>query len=320
MATLTRKLMKLLICDFDETITVKDTISPLARLAYLVKPQFRPAWKHFEETYMDGYNRLQPKFAAKRSLPLFRQRDPVITTDNYRDIFASEIEYQQQCREIELNSIREMEQKGLFKGVTTSSVKEYVSSRFGQMQNQIIRPGFKNCVTSALNNYGFELRVISINWSRELIEAAIPEGLIHGDDIRCNDLLVEGGVYTGEFSKCLLTGCDKEVVLSSMVSEVSAAGSEYWYIGDSETDLLAILHPDVNGVVLLDPRENESKFFKLTTSILGLDRHTMETFAHDDSTSYIQIATKQGNHGRTTCYIAKTWVAIELLLEQPSPI
>lgn len=315
--TLAKPIMKLLICDFDETITLRDTIFPLAQLAYLEKPQFKPVWKHFEETYMEGYTKLQQRFATGRSLPLLKPKHDVITVSNYREIFASELQYQRQCREIELNSIHEMERKSLFRDVTTDAVVEYARTNFNHSVETILRPEFSHCATSAVNCMGFELRAISINWSRELIEAVIPMGLIHPENIHCNDLLLKNDVYTGEFSKGLLTGSDKEALLSRMLDESNSGNADCWYVGDSETDLLAILHPGVNGVLLLDPEENESKFLKVTTKILGLAKSDMEDFAGDKAVGHLKFTSKQAHNGKdTACYIAKTWADVETLLKQ----
>ncbi|CAI4927200.1 CRE_HP_G0020940.mRNA.1.CDS.1 [Saccharomyces cerevisiae] len=41
---------------------------------------------------------------------------------------------------------------------------------------------------------------------------------------------------------------------------------------DSETDLLSILHPSTNGVLLINPQENPSKFIKLPKRLLVSQR------------------------------------------------
>ncbi|CAB4252770.1 similar to Saccharomyces cerevisiae YCR015C Putative protein of unknown function [Maudiozyma barnettii] len=314
----------ILICDFDETISNKDTISTFARLAYHVKPTASPNWSHFETTYMNGYNHLQPKYVQKRSLPLLAKlgTNDRITMDNYNVLFGSEIEYQRLCRNIELNSIQEIEKYNLFKGVSTRDVSTYVHSLFNGSVDSIVRKGFIECL-GTLNIDVHDLFVISINWSRELIQDAISQQYISSSNIYCNDLLLDQNkeskcVYTGNFSKSLLTGSDKIEVLNKLYEDNNGSNNaenynKFWYVGDSETDILCILEPQINGILLLDPQENEKKFLKLSIDVLGLDENTITNFMSDPQIRSLRFAEKQTGNGS---YLAKTWFDITTLIQQ----
>lgn len=300
----------ILICDFDETITIKDTINLLAKLAYRVKPELKPEWSHFETTYMNGYNELQPIYSRNRLLPLLSQiyRDHVkINDENFHGLFGSEIEYQKLCRNIEINSMIEMEKYHVFKGVTEHDVKEYINI----FDEPVIREGFFDCLKE-LNIQLNQLYILSINWSGEFIHNIISSTYLQSSSIYCNNLLVDTahGAYTGLFSKKLLTGSDKIQTLQK-ICQNNKKDDTIWYIGDSETDLLSILYPGINGILLLDPNENERKFNKITRNILGIESELLSKF-NIDETRYIKFIEKQNNMGS---YLVKNWADITTLLQ-----
>ncbi|SMN22180.1 similar to Saccharomyces cerevisiae YCR015C Putative protein of unknown function [Maudiozyma saulgeensis] len=316
----------ILICDFDETISIKDTISAFARLAYLVKPPTFPNWSHFETTYMEGYNRLQPKYSQNRTLPLLKNlgSNNRITEENYNVLFGLEIEYQKLCRNIELNSIQEMEKYDLFKGISLRDVSNYVGSLLNGEVNSIMRKGFTECLRTLKIDID-NLFVISINWSREFIQDTITKEYISSSNIYCNDLLLDQKedtkyVYRGDFSKSLLTGSDKIRVLNKLCDDKNENQknlNKFWYVGDSETDLLCILNPRVNGVLLLDPQEDKKKFLKLTMDILGLEIDIINNFMNDSDLRSLVLVEKQNGN---LSYLVKTWNDITTLIQQSNTL
>lgn len=196
-------LKHILICDFDETITRKDTISLLAKLPYK-RPTARelPPWTHFTQNYMKAYE-LYAK-PNTRCLPLipqdvlnFRHK---IMKSNYKDLFSEEFAYQKQARKVELASIEELEKYKLFQGITANNVKQYV----GSLQKEQIRPGFTEVWRNTDEQY-----VLSINWSREFIRDVLAEKelQVNEENIYCNNLLIsDDGSYTGMFDKGIMTG------------------------------------------------------------------------------------------------------------------
>lgn len=300
----------ILICDFDETITTKDTINLLAKLAYSVKPELKPEWSHFETTYMDGYNELQPIYLMKRSLPLLLQiymDHAKITDENFYQFFGPEIEYQKLCRNIEMNSMMEMEKYNVFKGITTQDVNQYINT----LEGSVIRNGFFDCLKE-LNIQLNQLYILSINWSQEFIHSIISRTYLRSSNIYCNSLLhdTSHGTYNGLFSKKLLTGSDKIHTLQEICRN-NGQDNTIWYIGDSETDLLSILYPGINGILLLNPNENEKKFNKITRNILGIELETLSKFKNEDI-RYIKFIEKDNN---MASYLVKNWAYVTTLIQ-----
>lgn len=297
----------ILICDFDETITVKDTIALLARLAYRVNPKLKPEWSHFETTYMDGYNELQHTYLMNRRLPLLSNIYTKITEGNFQDLFQSEIKYQKLCRNIELNSMKEMEKYNVFKGITSQDVTDYADT----LDEPVIRQGFLDCL-KILNIQLAQLYILSINWSREFIQSVISNTYVQSSNIYCNALLHDTThcTYNGLFSKQLLTGSDKIRTLQE-ICQCTGEDKTLWYIGDSETDLLSILYPGINGILLLDPKENESKFNKITKDILGIESETLSIFNNKDA-RYIKFIEKENG---MASYLVKNWTDVTTLIQ-----
>ncbi|KAG0655818.1 hypothetical protein C6P45_002893 [Maudiozyma exigua] len=300
----------ILICDFDETITVKDTIALLARLAYRVNPKLKPEWSHFEATYMNGYNELQHTYLMDRCLPLLSNiymNHTKITDGNFQDLFQCEIKYQKLCRNIELNSMKEMEKYNVFKGITTQDVIDYVDT----LDELVIRQGFLNCLKVLDIQLG-QLYILSINWSREFIRNVISSSYVRSSNIYCNALLHDTTRcrYSGLFSKQLLTGSDKIHTLQE-ICQCTGEDKTIWYIGDSETDLLSILYPEINGILLLDPEENEKKFNKITKEILGIESETLSKFYIKD-TRYAKFIEKEND---MASYLVKTWTDVTTLIQ-----
>lgn len=301
-------LKHILICDFDETITRKDTISLLAKLPYK-RPTARelPPWTHFTQNYMKAYE-LYAK-PNTRCLPLipqdvlnFRHK---IMKSNYKDLFSEEFAYQKQARKVELASIEELEKYKLFQGITANSVKQYV----GSLQEEQIRPGFTEVWRNTDEQY-----VLSINWSREFIRDVLAEKelQVNEENIYCNKLLIsDDGSYTGMFDKGIMTGSDKVRVLECILDKIPEQPKKVWYIGDSETDLLSILHPKVNGVLLLNPSENLDKFIRITVDLLGLSRDQMMLFAEDTTWKKFALNFKEEGF----LILLKSWEDMQQCLE-----
>lgn len=296
-----RNLRNVIISDFDETITNRDTISILGELPYYCKPNLKPEWSHFASTYMQNYQKF--KFPRRR-LPLISPPNIDITSSNFNELFRDELNYQTDARRLEISSTNEMAKYQIFANVTFSDVLQFTTQKLEE-ERFTLRDGFKKFIRSQAKD---DFYIVSVNWSDEFIEASIGSEIISKDHIYCNRLLSVEGVYTGVFSNSLLTGVDKISAIDDIIAKKDTENIVYWYVGDSETDLLPILHPDVNGVLLLDPSENKRKFKKITQDILGLDRSQMESFAANSERSWLQCYEKNENR---FVFIAKSWSSLE---------
>ncbi|SCU91551.1 LAMI_0E06348g1_1 [Lachancea mirantina] len=300
----------ILISDFDETITTKDTISILGELPYRSK-QCEVPWSHFVETYLQGYRRYE---TTPRKLPLLGPDvlagEQPITTANYDQAFQAEIQYQNSLRPIELNSLAELERTEAFTDVTETDVLDLAAD-----QKQLIQEGFPTALPLC-----DEFHVLSVNWCTDFILAVIksstldPETLqkINPAQVYCNSLIRRGPHYTGLFEKTIVTGYDKLDKLNKLVNSFPP-NLTCWYVGDSESDLLSILHPKINGVLLLDPHTNEKKFRRIASDIMGLNQAVVTGIIQDATFEYRKFTCKQNGN---LLVFAKNWHAIARLLHQ----
>lgn len=209
--------MSVLVLDWDETITVKDTTALIARVAELHSPKSLP-FLYFTERYLLSYNEFGTRF-----------------TDTYGsiDTIEKEVAFQQQLKEVEMLSVKRLEDFEFFKGVKTT---EFVNAA----KEIEIRP---DCI-EFLREWQSPIYILSINWCKSMIEACLTAlGLEHVEVI-ANELGSENGITTGVFKKehNIRTGLDKEEALT--VIREKWGSSNIVYIGDSHGDILPILSAD----------------------------------------------------------------------------
>lgn len=302
----------ILLSDFDETITLKDTIGILASLPYRKKTKLKPEWSFFVDNYMQGWNNYHKQFPP-RVLPLINQIKKPLSLENFKSTLQQEFDYQAFCRKIELNSTNKLSEFGLFSNLNNDDIRLFANDQV-KSKTVVLREGFKELLRSKLIKPEF-VYIISVNWSKAFIYNIINEDVLKMENIFCNDLVMHHEQYSGMFSNNLLTGSDKivtlETILRSKTNTLGQKNNIFWYIGDSETDLLPILHPLVNGILLLNPKENIKKYNKITKVILGIDAMILEKFESHD----ISIVEIPGlKVGTNKLYITKSWKDISKLI------
>lgn len=209
--------LKLIVSDFDETVTVGDTIKYVAESAYLAKPQYKPSFDHFTQTYMKAYSEYTKDFGP-------------------RDSLVKEREFQTNLKKIEMISINEITSKGLFKDIPVDI--------FGKQANKVrLKPGFTDFLALAIDKK-IPIKILSINWLKVFIEAVLTlngfNPTEHNIEILVNDLVSVNGITTGDFDSTISirTGSDK---LDHIKKLNHLYNNQIMYIGDSSTDLLALL-------------------------------------------------------------------------------
>lgn len=302
----------IIISDFDETITEGDTISVLAKIRLLTdpNPDDDNKWSHFTDHYMEGWRKYHDN-SPSRKLPLLKCFDgEVISEGNYKTVLSSEFNYQEYLRVIESYSIDELTKKGYFFKIR-SLIPEFTEKCLvdGSIK---LREGFRGLLNK-INSTSSKFFIISVNWSTEFILNVLDDQNINESNVFCNALNTCHDEYDGSFSKQVMTGSDKIESLEKIIGLETQTGNNYkfWYIGDSETDLLSILHPNVNGILLLDPSENEKKFFKVARDILGVTEESVKVFLQDD-VSILPLPAKKSYNNQL--YLAKSWDAITNLM------
>ena len=299
-----------IISDFDETITKKDSILVFGQLPYYKDPEKFPKWTHYTGNYMQGWNKYIHQ-APLRDLPLLDcAPTETISNENYTRLFGKEIQYQDYLRRIELYSTNELSRLNHFTGIK-HLIPEYVNYCLNNKSVEI-RDGFQPFL-NRIYSHNDTFYVLSINWSNEFITEVINDERLITSNVFCNSLELKDSEYNGVFSNKLLTGSDKILCINHIIRNESKSINEckFWYIGDSETDLLSILHPSINGILLLNPSENMTKFGKIVKHTLGVDQYYINEFLQDN-VSIIKLPIKKSN--KNGVYLAKTWDSIENLL------
>ncbi|KAG7661256.1 uncharacterized protein J8A68_005252 [[Candida] subhashii] len=216
---------RLIISDWDETITVKDTIRLVAETAYIFKPDCTPSFDHFQKVYLDSYANYQDSFGK-------------------RDTLHREIEFLNGLRSVENSSIDSIVEHKIFQGLTPDQFKS-------QAPKIVLRPGFIDFLKTS-QKLEIPFVILSANWtSIIIIECLRLNGItVDNDKIKVitNELEFkqENGelVTTGEWDKkrVIRISQDKLRIVRELKKEEE---EELIYIGDSSNDLLPLLESDI---------------------------------------------------------------------------
>lgn len=212
--------MLVLVIDWDETATVKDTTSLVAEMAYLRK---RPTAAAVSFThYVDLYAVELARYAR--------------TAPN-RTSLASELEYQEGIAEVETYSILAIENDGIFRGLTPADLVAPASE-------VVLRQPFLEFVSELRDT---PLCILSVNWCRSLIKEVLDINEISAAGVYANDLEVVDGITTGYIVGGIHSGIDKARKLREIRAQYP--DKRLVYIGDSGTDIISIYEADV-GIML----------------------------------------------------------------------
>ena len=265
-----------LICDFDGTLTVSSTLSILSSIGYTRNPDAR-SWTEITSAY-------------SRDLRLHDE-----TYTQPRVSLRQELEYQDSLRSVERASIERIERAGIFRNVTVSDLARGAATAVQQGKLRM-RPGWDRLVKMVWDAGG-NVQVVSVNWSRVFIRAAIhtafPSVASRGQkadlvDVVANDISADGsgritrhfggpdgGIWTAEDKACL--------VFQAAPHRLS--DSRTLYVGDSVTDLGCLAAPGVVGIVVRNEPVLSSEQRELRATLERLDviqvKHVQDFDAHE---------------------------------------
>lgn len=217
---------RVLVTDWDETATVKDTTALVALVAYSYATDNIPPFSHFVDIYLNASREYNASCA---------------TTCGARDTVDRELEYQRGMKAVEWASIGALEKSKLFQGLLLSAFADRAS-------DVELSPSFIDFVRE-LRAEDVPVIVLSVNWSRTLIQAALRLHGIEHVTVLANDLEVVDGITTGNFDRTIdiRTGLDKLEKIETIRQVHPDAALVY--VGDSSTDVLATLAADT-GIVI----------------------------------------------------------------------
>ncbi|EFQ29234.1 hypothetical protein CGRA01v4_04915 [Colletotrichum graminicola] len=228
-----------LVFDFDGTITTKDTIGTLAQIALRFQNErgidLSSAWQQILKDYSQDH---------KHHVSTYK---PVA---NDRLSLREELTYLRGLSEVDLRSVKRVEQSGLFRGIRRADLMKAgdVARTEGTVK---LRDGFADLMAVAKDN-GWTVSVVSVNWSRSFISGVLSD---YSFDIVANEIEMDGSIsgpdVLGPPSRetTLMTCEDKLRALRALATRQGVKNAEALvYFGDSTTDIECLL--EARGVVI----------------------------------------------------------------------
>ena len=218
--------------DWDETITSSDTLSLIAPVE---GTQHGEPFAHYTKAYLSDLAKFEEAFGA-------------------RDNWESQLEFLDKIDEVERASVARVEEGGLFKGMSESSLLERATGvRF--------RDGWSTFYTwlaTQVESGRLNADVISVGWSATFIRHAIEHESSHQviANIYANQIDMVDAVGTGKLTKSsalaltslpasggIRTGLHKLHIMNQ-IPESPRPNTLKVYVGDSATDLPCLVNAD----------------------------------------------------------------------------
>lgn len=253
----------LLLLDWDETLTQKDTLSvispPKAELD--ARNYSGPSFEWFSEQYMQDYTQHTEKYSSKEIKSI-----------------AEQCRLLDSFQEVELRSNTRIEESGFFKDWNV----EDACDRARKVVE--LRNGVETSLKPFLNSHRQEVKtgVISVSWSSEFIKAGLntidsngyiaDQGSLPIDYLRSNHLDPESGKMSKKGSKGIRTALDKSREMSKILSQHYSSPQVVVYAGDSNTDLPCLLYASVGIIV------GDNASLQKTLERLNLEKYVVEGY------------------------------------------
>ncbi|KAL2199531.1 haloacid dehalogenase-like hydrolase-domain-containing protein [Corynascus similis CBS 632.67] len=284
-------LRRLLLLDFDGTITQHDTLASLVALAIDASSKRRTATTSTITT--TATTTVKKEKQALRALWDEIVRDYVaahrVHVEGYhppqerRATLRQELAFLESTRDVERASVTRVGHAGFFAGLDAAALEElgreavllsaaeadFFSSptKGGDLEKEKregavrVRKGFGDFLNRQRIE-GWDLAVVSVNWSGEFIKGVVQAGCPDGqggwvrrvvaNQIEYPNGLVEGPKELGK--EPLVTAGDKLRAMESL--KEGLADEKVVYFGDSTTDLACLIEADL-GVVMADDAESK---------------------------------------------------------------
>ncbi|KAK0730813.1 hypothetical protein B0H67DRAFT_596864 [Lasiosphaeris hirsuta] len=238
--------MVLVLFDFDGTISQSDTIGALAHSAIDHSPNpplLKAAWDGIVQAYLADY---------ENHVSTYSPRAPDRMTVD------SEVSFLESLRAIEEASVERVQQARLFAGLEGGRMGDL--AEWARETDQVsARQGFYGFVEEIVKIRGWNVGVVSVNWSRDWVDSFCQQMMVN--IVSCPEGMIEGPTGLGR----LVTAGDKLKAASSVMRRVGEKVSVY--IGDSVTDMACLLKASL-GIIMAQDRS--SKLLR-TLDRLGFD-------------------------------------------------
>jgi len=241
----------ILAVDFDQTLTEHDTTETIVQTGWqsLQDEQTLEARKqtlnHVSESFYDQYKKTIDRL-LKENKPTTDSYDPQALR-NFFDGLAA----------FDKKALKPVEDAGLLTGISQQALVE--TGRRVCLQRHAMQTLLRSVKA------GYHLHIVSVNWSKDLIRSALKKSQeeeeekarsTHGErgegeglkyELHSPNLLFEDGVSIGKLSGPPSTAIDKLDIFEKILAETPRNRSVY--VGDSVTDVLALLRADIGIVV-----------------------------------------------------------------------
>lgn len=236
-----------LVLDWDETITVMDTTALIATVAEKNSPRSLK-FLYFTEKYLLSFSDFSREFA--------KTHGPI-------DTIEMEIMYQKQLKEVEMLSVKRLEDFKFFEGISITEFQNVASEI--EMNSDCVQ---------FLKNWQGHIYILSINWCKAMIQARLITVGLGNIVVLANELETEQGITTGLFNKGqnIRTGLDKATILKEL--RLKHGHSPIVYIGDSHGDVLPILEADT-GIIIANGKGQ--KVLEKISQVINLDLQAVTT-------------------------------------------
>ncbi|KAF2221837.1 hypothetical protein BDZ85DRAFT_264471 [Elsinoe ampelina] len=297
-----------LICDWDGTLTKKDTLHLVAKVAYdkrgmpldgdedLYTAPLMP-WRGFGEVYLEAYNRHIKSYHP---------------AEHDRTSLTDERHWLTSLRDVELSGVRAAEQAKLFHGVRSEDVEKTALQALesGDLE---LRPGWESLFQKAASedrNQDWRLHILSVNWGKSFIQSvlraawtkhALAKGVnlpfeALGLVVRANDIagLRQPGGSTGKLQGTdgidIRTSGEKLATMPARcrfnidTAQRQPPGPEdslVIYLGDSDTDLECLHAADIGIFMQDDPLSSAAKKLQSAARRLGISMRSIQEIRLD---------------------------------------
>lgn len=235
------------ILDWDGTITQHDTLNALVSVAASTKPAFPTLerWSEVTNAYLQDYTATLEKLIPDAKLP---------------NDLLEEKKLLHNLRAVEKRSLARVSDSGIFAGLTEVQIEQ--GARKALVTRDIeIRSGFEDFFRATQNRIlqGEKVTILSVNWSRQFLAACLAASgsAIPLSDILCNELegIDRGAPSTGRIVPSIIASEDKLQELEHLgcTNLPSNENRSIVYVGDSWTDLEALLAADLGICIRSDP-------------------------------------------------------------------
>lgn len=202
----------IVLIDFDQTITNKDTIGVIGQFG-VSRNNLSTPWSYFVDSYLEDYSGHQAHL-------------PDLPNESDFKAFAQQLD---SYKPVEKASLARVSKHKVFEGL---SRKDFVEEG-KRLRETLLQPN----VISALMQYKNNIRIVSLNWSKDWILGFTDELGLAREQIYSNDLTFENDTCTGKITPRILTPGDKQSIIKS---EIIKSSQKVIYIGDSLGDIEAL--------------------------------------------------------------------------------